>query len=145
MSKESRAGNAFAEQVAALGRASGFPYLERRVLYGTNDRGDLTGTPGITWQTKAEKGIDLAGGTKDLRGQARTNNDTVAILVNKGRGKPTAKAYATVDLDLLFLLLRAAGFGQPLGEDEVRHLYGGELRPPAIAPPRGPANREVVP
>lgn len=144
MSRQSRAGNAFAEKVAAFLREEGFPYAERRVLYGANDRGDLTGTPGITWQVKATKDIDLAEGTKEANQQAANNGDVVRILVNKGRRKPVADAYGTLPLWLLTLVLRAAGFGQPLTEAETKLLYGGSTRPPAIAPPAPrPAGRVV--
>jgi len=33
----------------------GFPHAERRAQNGAQDRGDITGTPGICWEVKARK------------------------------------------------------------------------------------------
>jgi hypothetical protein len=33
--------------------ANGFPHAERRSLKGTQDQGDITGTPGVCWEIKA--------------------------------------------------------------------------------------------
>lgn len=36
-------------------RTAGFPQAERRALHGHTDLGDITGTPGICWQSKVGK------------------------------------------------------------------------------------------
>jgi hypothetical protein len=134
MSRQSRVGNGFAEAVATFGREHGFPYMERRVTYGRNDRGDLTGTPGVTWELKATREIDLAGGMKEAMAEMAHNGDGVVVLVHKGRRKPISEAYATMPLWLAMRLLRAAGFGQPLQGMELTDLWGGATKPPPIAP-----------
>lgn len=40
--------------------ANGWPYVERRRLTGANDKGDITGTPGLCWEVKyANAGLRL--------------------------------------------------------------------------------------
>ena len=39
----------------------GWPHAERRALRGTQDAGDITGTPGVCWEVKAGKAAETAG------------------------------------------------------------------------------------
>jgi hypothetical protein len=50
--KSGEIGTAAESAVTRVLRDNGFPHAERRRLEGRNDRGDITGTPGICWEVK---------------------------------------------------------------------------------------------
>lgn len=53
-------GTAGERAVVAYLREHGFPHAERRALAGAEDRGDITGTPGIVWEVKAGRAAETA-------------------------------------------------------------------------------------
>ena len=50
MSRNKQKGTSFETLVADFLTDNGFPYAERRALAGVNDKGDITGTPGLVWE-----------------------------------------------------------------------------------------------
>lgn len=63
MNRPKKIGTAAETAVVRALRTLGFPHAERAALAGTNDRGDITGTPGICWEVK---GGDAARTASDL-------------------------------------------------------------------------------
>lgn len=53
-------GTAGERAVVAYLRGHGFPHAERRALAGAEDRGDITGTPGVVWEVKAGRAAETA-------------------------------------------------------------------------------------
>jgi hypothetical protein len=137
-------------------RAHGFPHAERRALTGTQDQGDITGTPGVCWEVKAWK--RPAGDGQITAWLAETETERinaradVGVLVVRraGVGDPNAGRWWAImpihDLEHILAaslarlfdapqepfvvdnaapvrmllsdvvqLLRAAGYGQPIG------------------------------
>lgn len=97
-------------------RTQGAPHAERLALGGSNDRGDVTGTPGVTWEAKSCKALDLAGWLDELTTEMSNARTTVGAVVHKRRGRNVARAYCTLDLETFCILLREAGY---LGERDV--------------------------
>jgi hypothetical protein len=83
----------------------GYPRAERRALSGGLDKGDIINAT-HTWECKAEKSIDLAGGIKETE-QERINAGTeFGFLIIKRRQKPAGEAYAVMTLKQLCEILQ---------------------------------------
>lgn len=93
-------------------RACGWPYAERRRLAGINDRGDIAGTPGITWEIKNQKAHDFPGWLRELAAEQTNTGDPVGVLVVKPRGVTNAGDWWCVMTGRqLVQLLTEAGWG----------------------------------
>jgi len=64
----------------------GWQYAERRRLMGAHDRGDIAGTPGITWEIKNQKALDFPAWLRELAAEQANTGDPVGVLVVKPRG-----------------------------------------------------------
>lgn len=105
MNPSKRKGTAWESAVVDLLRRSGFPYAERRALSGPNDRGDVSGVPGVVIEAKAEKRIDLAGYMDEVRLEKANANASVGVAVVKRRNHGTERAYVVLELaDFLELI-----------------------------------------
>lgn len=77
----------------------GFPYAERRRLTGILDRGDITGTPGITWEVKggataktaSDAQVDLW--LRETERERQNNGDDLGVLVMARKGIGAANAH----------------------------------------------------
>lgn len=135
-------GTAFESAVVAYLRANGFPYAERAALAGANDRGDITGCPGVVWECKGGRAAKQASDLQVTRWLAETAREKVnagaevGVLVldraGYGAGR-TGRVWAVVrasdmpswmgvytpavecrvHLEDMVNALRAAGFGDP--------------------------------
>jgi hypothetical protein len=97
----------------------GWPYAERRRTHGMNDKGDVSGTPGICWEVKGARNIDLPGWLRETERERVNANADVGVLVvkTKGYGEPRAGEWAAVvPLSVMTDLLRRAGYGDSLEE-----------------------------
>ncbi|MGH8878472.1 MAG: hypothetical protein ACRD0P_14195, partial [Stackebrandtia sp.] len=107
-----RRGRASEHAVAAVMRADGWPYAE---AVGSGRRGaDVTGTPGLSVEVKARRGLNL--GTWLRQATRQANGGEVPILVVRldGQGPATIDEWpATVPFAVLRRLLRLAGYGDP--------------------------------
>ena len=79
-------------QVVACLQEHGFPYAERRVMGGRNDRGDVAGIPGVVIEVKNQTAMDLAGwvdeaGTEAWGGLQPDGVAAVGVVWHKRRGK----------------------------------------------------------
>lgn len=75
-----------------------FPFAERRALSGAVDLGDITGTPGITWQVKGGKSAEAASDTQvrlwmaETATQARQDGTAVGVLITKRKAVGAGRA-----------------------------------------------------
>ena len=100
--------------LAALLTGEGWPFAEAT---GAGRGGsDITGTPGLQWEIKARRGLNLAA---DLR-QAAGHGEGLPILAVRldGQGPASIAEWpAVLRLGDLIRLLRQAGYGNPMGID----------------------------
>lgn len=110
MTKSKQKGTAFERQIADyLGRW--WPYADRAPLTGNKDRGDIAGTPGIVWECKNAKRLELAAWLTETEIERENAQADVGILVVKRRGttKP-GDQYAILRLEEVVDLLIEAGY-----------------------------------
>lgn len=96
-------------------RTQGAPHCERLALGGNNDRGDLTGMPGVVIEAKAHKQLDLAGWVDELRTEMANADAEVGAVMFPRRNRGVDQAYAVMPAYVFARLLRAAGW---IGEAE---------------------------
>lgn len=106
MSEARRKGTAFETAVVQYLQAHGFPYAERRALHGANDRGDITGIPGVVLELKATRRIDVGEAVTETERERQNANAQYGITIIKRRNHPIAGAYAILPLEQLTDLLR---------------------------------------
>ena len=82
-----------------------FPGVERRVLVGPLDRGDISGVPGWTIECK-NTNTSLWGPFMDEAERERVNcNAEFGLLVVKRRMKPVSRAFAVLPLEDMAALM----------------------------------------
>lgn len=116
MSKESRKGNGFAEDVANhIASKLGDERIERRVLHGTKDRGDIAGLifrgRRVVVECKCCKAMELAQWVDEAEVERGNDDAEYGIVVHKRRGrgaKRVGENYVTMTLDT-FLAMTAGG------------------------------------
>lgn len=99
--------------VAEYLRANGFPFAEST---GAGRSGsDITGTPGIDWEVKSRRKLDLPGTLAQLRDrQTEPPLIPVAVIRPDGYGPHRIAQWpALASLDVLIRLLHDAGYGDP--------------------------------
>ena len=109
MSRESRKGNGFAEQFARYAaRRLGDERIERRVLHGTKDRGDIAGLYIRGKRTAVEckccNRMDLSGWIGEAEEERANDDAEFGIVVHKRRGcgeKGFGGNYVTMTVDTL--------------------------------------------
>lgn len=131
-------GTAAESAVVRYLKANGFRRVERRALEGVNDRGDITGIPGVVIEVKGGEAAKSAGPrlveawheeTETERNNARAD---IGILVMQRRGFGLANAggwwaeieaaelttkfpgYVRITLTQAVTFLRNSGYGDPL-------------------------------
>lgn len=118
MSASKAKGYAAEKPVADFLAANGWPSAERRQAGSAQDRGDVLGTPGVAWEVRNRRTVELPKGLRDAE-QVRGNSGAdVGVLVVKpvGVGDTRIAEWAAVlPLGELCRLLRMAGFGDPCG------------------------------
>lgn len=114
MSRSRAKGTRFEKELVDYLHAHGAPHAERRALAGNLDKGDITGIgPALCIEAKNCARTELAEWVDQARTEAQNAGADIPIVVHKRRGKPTGRAYATVELETLCALLRAAGYFAP--------------------------------
>ena len=101
MSTSRRKGTAWESAVVEFLRGHGFPYAERRALSGSQDRGDVTGVPGVMLECKAEKSITLADYMDEVKAQTVNAGAQIGVAVVKRRNRSAGEAYAVITLATL--------------------------------------------
>ncbi|MDA4120119.1 MAG: hypothetical protein OK436_05985 [Thaumarchaeota archaeon] len=92
-------GSAFEVAVCAWLRENGFPYAERRVQAGSQDRGDVAGIPGLVLELKNHKTMDLSGWMDELRAEKSNARAVTGAVVVKRRSHSVAKSYVVMELE----------------------------------------------
>lgn len=96
-------------------RGNGWPTIERRLSGDEGDTGDTIGHPGLVFDVKNRKTIDLAGWVDQLGDEMDNAGVDVGVVVAKRRGKQDpGEWYAVTSLEVMSRLLRQAGYGEPV-------------------------------
>jgi hypothetical protein len=77
-------------QVVAYLNANGYPYVERRTLAGSRDRGDIAGIPGVVIEVKAAKRLELGAWLRELDTEIAQDHADTGCLWVKQHGKSSA-------------------------------------------------------
>lgn len=103
-----RKGSAWERRLVDWLTVNGFPFAERRVMEGKNDRGDVAGVPFII-EAKNCRTIDLSGWCDEAAKEARNAGmgNRWAVCFPR-RSHSTDKAYVVISLGLLAELMRLA-------------------------------------
>ncbi len=92
-------------------RSTYWPHAERRALSGKQDKGDITGTPGLAWEVKAAKTLAIPRWLRETQEERLNAQADYATLVLKrpGMGKMRAGFFwALMDRQLFHQLDRQA-------------------------------------
>lgn len=114
MSKAKAKGTAWERRLVDYLNLNGFPFAERRVTEGKNDRGDVAGVPFVI-EAKNCRAVDLSGWCDEAAKEARTAGmgHRWAVVFPR-RSHVTAKAYAVISLELLAELMRLSRGSGPV-------------------------------
>jgi Holliday junction resolvase len=92
---------------------AGFIHAERRAGNGRNDRGDVTGIPGLVIEVKCHKTIDLADWVDEMLAEKANADAEVGAVTHKRRGKANPLDwYVTMTGADFLVLLRAWQFDE---------------------------------
>lgn len=102
MSKQRAKGTAAETAVVRYLQDNGFIHAERRALHGTNDKGDITGIPGVVIEVKNHAKLTLAEWVKELQQEMVNANADFGFVVAKKKGTTNpAEWYAVMPLEIL--------------------------------------------
>lgn len=106
MSPSKQKGTQAESAVVAYLIEHGFPHAERRALAGVNDKGDVSGIPGVVVEIKNCKRLELASWVDELTAEMRNANAPVGAVVHKRKGTTdVGRWYATLPVSVLVALL----------------------------------------
>jgi hypothetical protein len=92
-------------------QAHGTPYVERRRLNGSSDRGDITGLPGVVCEIKSGARLDIAGWLDELAVEMRNDAADQGAVIVRPKGKPHPDAwFAVLPLPLWWALMKDGGW-----------------------------------
>lgn len=117
MSKAKQKGTAAETAVVRYLNEHGFPTAERRALAGVNDKGDVTGIPGLVIEIKAGARLEIPAWLRETADEIANARADHGILVIKPKGKgekSVGEWWAIVPLAEMVELLREVGYGDPL-------------------------------
>jgi len=117
-SASKRKGTNFEREVITYLRQHGYPYADRPVAGASEDVGDIIGTPGVVWECKNQKIMQLALWVDELEVEIAHNlaryqveSPVTGAVIHKRRGKSSAgDYYATLPLYRYVQLLKEAGY-----------------------------------
>jgi hypothetical protein len=112
VSREHALGTAWAQRIADWLTTQGFPYAERRVQYGANDKGDITGCPGLMIEAKRAARFELSEWWAEaVRQKANAKADVACVWFwRRGKASP-GDAWVLMTGSEFVDLLHAAGYG----------------------------------
>ena len=99
MSKSKQKGTAWERRFVDYLVAHGFPYAERRALEGVNDRGDVSGIPGVVCELKNAKRVELAQWVDEMLTEQKNAGASVGAVIFPRRSHATGRAYVVMELD----------------------------------------------
>lgn len=99
-------GTAWETAVVTWLREHGFPYAERRTLAGVNDKGDVSGLPGVVLECKSCATLQLPAWLRELEVEMANADVQVGAVVIKKKGSTKVDdAYAVMPMHVLTRLL----------------------------------------
>ncbi len=102
MSKQRAKGTAAETAVVRYLQDNGFIHAERRALHGINDKGDITGIPGVVIEVKNHAKLTLAEWVKELQQEMVNADADFGFVVAKKKGTTNpAEWYAVMPLEIL--------------------------------------------
>ena len=84
-----------------------FPYAERRALAGINDKGDVTGIPGVVVEVKDHSKITLSELDQEM---LNADASTGAVVAKKRGTLDVGDWYAVMPVSVWVSLLKEAGY-----------------------------------
>lgn len=104
-------GSSFEREIVQLLREWGWEGAERTRAGWVDDRGDIDGVLGVTFECKNRRSMDLAEWIDELIVEMQHGNNHVGAVVHKRRGVTDASAYyASMPMGVFLTLLREAGY-----------------------------------
>jgi hypothetical protein len=104
-------GSAFEREIVQYLREHGWAGAERTRAGWVDDRGDIDGVVGVTFECKNQKVLALASWVDELVVEMQHGNNNVGAVVHKRRGVTNpSDYYATLPLSVFVHLLKEAGF-----------------------------------
>lgn len=111
MSAAKRKGTAAESAVVSYLNSRDWPYAERRTLAGKDDRGDITGIPGVVIEVKSHATMDLAGWLKEAERERLNDRANLGVVWHKKRGTTNpGEWYVTMSGETFAELLQNAGY-----------------------------------
>jgi hypothetical protein len=103
-------GSAYERSIVDYLRQCGFRVDRTRAGW-TDDRGDIHGVDGFTWECKNHRAINLSGWISELLVECKNAGTELGAVVHKKRGTTNGEdQYATLPLWMLVQLLKEAGY-----------------------------------
>jgi len=103
-------GSAFERLIVNYLRGHGFRVDRTRAGW-SDDKGDIHGITGFTWECKNQKALNLSGWIKELLAECQNAGTRLGAVIHKKRGTTdAADQYATLPLWMLVQLLKEAGY-----------------------------------
>lgn len=104
-------GSAFEREIVQFLREQGWTGAERTRAGWVDDRGDIDGVVGVTWECKNRRAMELAEWVDELVVEMQHGNTTAGAVVHKRKGVTDASQYyASMPLGVFVNLLREAGY-----------------------------------
>jgi hypothetical protein len=86
-----------------------WPYAERRLAGATDDKGDVSGVPGVCIEIKDHAKMALAGWIEEMILETKNARAWTGVVIHKRRGKSNpADWYASMPVSIWVELLRKA-------------------------------------
>jgi hypothetical protein len=106
-----KAGTSWESEIVQLLQASGWTGAERRARNGAQDRGDITGLPGVVVEAKNASRVELAEWLKEAQTETANAGAEVGVVWAKRKGKASAAdAFVLMDGSTFVRLLKLAGW-----------------------------------
>lgn len=110
-SASKRKGSTYEKDVVNYLIENGWKHAERRIAGDSKDRGDIAGVPGVVFECKNEKKMDISQYVRELEIEVANDKADVGAAVVKKRGTTdVANHYAIMPMYMLVFLLKEAGY-----------------------------------
>lgn len=113
MSAAKAKGTAAENAVVEYLRHSHWPNAERRALSGANDKGDVSGTPGVVWEVKSGSRLAIPEWMAETERERNNAKADYGVLVIKPKGLSPRRSYdwwAVMPLWQQVELMHCAGY-----------------------------------
>jgi hypothetical protein len=109
--RSTQRGTSWESAVVAYLQQCGWPHAERRVLHGSQDKGDVLGVPGLVIECKSAARIELAQWVTETQAEVAHAGAEFGVVWAKRKGRTSAAhGYVIMDGDTFARLLKAAGW-----------------------------------